>query len=439
MSEQKFDRSKFKGAKLSTLKETKAEAEKKDVQLIGGDYDGRVNFHKIEDGRNEFRIMPAHDPNDPSYRAVRTSQLECEVPVYTDGKDTGKVTKKHKKIFIATQHGNEALKKLGKDPIELYIKYVGEDSKLIDNKDDRQTFLNPIRGWRGKDGKWNWGIMPSTTFVCYAGKDGVLGRLELWDKWVKQMDKITAAIEEEEKEILDYDPFSDPDEGYPIAITKEKNDKNKMEYNLDRVNPKKRQSWDEFCEENRISDVQLIELFEKESLTELYVDVYSKRDFDLAVNGLRILDKDNKFNIFENEDFLKELDEIEALVPEPKQKEDDVQAALDKAAANTTAWPKPKCKKYLKAYILDSYDGEDSENYLNALEALELGELRNWCSIAEAGEELPQLEEEDPSNDTEVPDDVQQEEEQEEESKEESKTSEVDSALANIASRRRRR
>lgn len=427
MTEQ-FDRSKFKGAKLSKLRETKEQADKKDVRLLGSS-EGRVNFLSVEEGRNEFRIMPPHNPNDPTYRPLRAAMLECELPVFEDGKETGKFEFKNKKIFIATQHGNEALRKLGKDPIETYIKYVNDEASLIDGKDEKQKFLSPIRGWRGRDGKWNWGILPSTSFVCYAVKDNQLGRLELWNSWVKEMDKIMALIEEEEDEVLDIDPFSDPDEGYPLVIKKEKNEKDRWEYTVDRLNPKKRQSWDEFCEENRVTDEQLKELYEKESLTELYVDCYTKRDFDLAINGLRLFDKKFKFNIFENDEFLDELEEIEKLVPEEERKEnsdESIKKEFDKAGADTSKWPKPKCKKYLKAYILDAYDSE-AEDYLQKLEEIELDELREWCSLAEAGEELPELTENDSS--IKAPEDTESEE---------SENSE-DAELNNLIGNRRRR
>ena len=425
---EKFDRSKFKGAKLSKLRETKEQADKKDVRLLGGSSEGRANFLSVEEGRNEFRIMPPHNPNDPTYRPLRSAMLECELPVFEDGKETGKFEFKNKKIFIATQHGNEALRKLGKDPIETYIKYVNDEASLIDGKDEKHKFLSPIKGWRGRDGKWNWGILPSTSFVCYAVKDNQLGRLELWNSWIKEMNKIMALIEEEEDEVLDIDPFSDPDEGYPLVIKKEKNEEDRWEYTVDRVNPKKRQSWDEFCEENRVTDEQLKALYDKESLTELYVDCYTKRDFDLAINGLRLFDKKHKFNIFENDDFLSELEEIEKLVPEDEPKENSdatIEKEFEKAGNDTSKWPKPKCKKYLKAYILDSYD-EDAEPYLQKVEELSLEDLRSWCELAEAGEELPEVE----TDNIKAPDDAEVEEENE---------NTEDDELNNIIGRRRRR
>ena len=136
-----FDRSKFKGAKLSTLKETKEKADDSNVRLLGGGNNNRPNFHEVKEGRNVFRVMPPHNPEDSTYQPFRSAMLECELPEMKDEKETGKMEKKLKKIFIATVHGNAETRKLKKDPIELYIKYVSEMAALYDDKDERQKFL----------------------------------------------------------------------------------------------------------------------------------------------------------------------------------------------------------------------------------------------------------------------------------------------------------
>ncbi|MBK5194271.1 MAG: hypothetical protein JJE07_13930 [Flavobacteriaceae bacterium] len=461
---EKFDRSKFKGSKLSKIRETKEDAKKKDIQLLGGNR--RAQFIKIEDGRNELRIMPAHNPEtEPPYRPMRTSTLECELPEIKDGEETGKMIFQNRKIFIATQHGNENLRALGKDPVELYVSYVKTLSEGIEGKKERETFLQPITGFKSPKG-WVWGILPSTNFVAYALKDNLLGRWEIWGNWIKTMDKITAAIEEEEESILDYDPFSDVDEGYPLVVKKEKNDKGKYEYTLDKLNPKKRQTWEEFCEENRVTEAQLNELLSKESLTELYVDCYYDTDFDMAVNGLQLFDKKEKFGIFENDEFLDELEEIQKICPvrekeekEETKKEEKSTGRGKRGATKTeetkettkeedpepdeedmTEWPKVKAKKYLKAFIADNYEDEEYDAYLEEIEQLKLSELRKWCIQAEEKETLPQLEVATPDDEPEdkgvtPPEDTETEESETEEHDE---TGEKDE-LEKFTSRRRRR
>lgn len=445
---EKFDRSKFRGSKLSKIRETKEDAKKKDAPLLGGNR--RASFLKVEEGRNEFRIMPAHNPDkEPPYRPMRTVTLDCELPEIKDGEETGKIIIQKRKIFIATQHGNEDLRKLGKDPVELYVSYVRKLAEAIDGKNERADFLKPITGYRSTQG-WVWGILPSTNFVAYAIKDNILGRLELWDAWVKAMDKITVAIEEEEEEVLDYDPFSDVDEGYPIVIKKEKNDKGRFEYTLDKVGQKKRQSWEEFCEENRVTEAQLAELLSKESLTELYTNCYYDTDFDLAVNGLQLFDKQEKFGIFENDDFLDELEEIQKICP-VKEKESEgetkTEGKVEKSGENKTtdedlaeddfdSWGKVKAKKFLKSFIADNYEDEEYDSYIEEIEQLKLSELRKWCAQADSEEKLPALlGAETPGADVAPPEDTQSETSENEEHDETGEKDELDK----FTSRRRRR
>ena len=432
-----FDRSKFKGAKLSTLKETQEKANETNVKLLdNGEQNGRPGFHTMKDaGRYVFRIMPPKNSEDPTYQPFRSTMLECELPEYKDGKETGKMEVKKKRIFIATVHGNEETRKLKKDPIELYIKYVGELAALYDDKKDRQKFLNPVTGYQPLNQKWVPGIMPSTSYVCYALKDGKLGRLELYDKFIKEMDKITAKIEEEDDEVTGIDPFSNPDEGYPLVIEKKKaKDKdgkelNKWDYDIDRILPKKRQSWDDFCEEHRVTDEQLKELSEKESLKELYVDVYTKRDFELALNGLQLFDQKYKYGIFENDEFVKEIKEIEAVVPEPKKDDtSDIEEAFDKKKQSAKDWDDKKCKSYLRAYVMDEDNGLDVDAYLEAISQLNYKELHEWCILVEKGKKLPELETEDEQPDVEAPEGTEVEEGSSEEDE-----------LAKLTANRRRR
>jgi hypothetical protein len=411
--EKKFDRSKFKGTKLSKLNEAKNEAKKKETQFYKPQ--GRSKFHSIEEGTNIFRIMPPHSPEDLSYYACRTAMLKCEVPVYEDGEDTGKTEIKNKKIFVATVHGNEKLRGINKDPIETYIKYVYELAGTFDNKDDRQKFLSPINGFKDAKGNYTQGIKPQTTFVCYAIKDGEIGRLDLYEAYMKEMNKIQNAYDEAEDEELLEDIFSNPDEGYPLIIkkspSKEKNRKWDIEISEGKL--KKGQDWDKFFKENRVTDAQLQEMMELPSLKEMFVDVYSKRDFDLAIEGLQRFDQDNKLNIFENEQFVKEIKEIEVLVPEAKKKDSDVDEAFNSPKAKE--FSKIKAKKLLKAYINENYEDVEEE-YLEALNGLDEDELREWYNLALKEEELPELES---GNDVEVADDVESEEEEQEEEEEE--------------------
>jgi hypothetical protein len=431
-----LERNKFSGTKLSVINDTVKKAESNSTQIFRQD-GSRVDFHKIEDGKNTFRIFPAHNwEKDPPYRAFRTVWLKCMLPEWVDGKETNKLVEKNKKIFIATQHGNQE-----KDIIESYLEFVKELSESYDSKEEREKFLAPVKGYTGKDKKWVSGIQPSTTYVCYAIKNGTLGRLELWPKWRKEMERLVLSEDSDEAPI-ETDVFSDPNEGYPLIITKTKNDKGKYDYVIEKENLRRGENWDKFFERTKITDAQWAEWEKQESLTELYTDCYTTRDFELAMNGLQIFDKQYKYNIFENDEFQQLAKELKSKLREPDKKEesenkvgksgtDDIDKVFEKEdSKDITEWPKFKCKKFLKNYVVANYDGEDQEPYLQEIEKLDMKDLHAWCELASKEEELPYLEQEETEVDEDivVPEDVEVVEEE----------STVEKAIETVINRPRR-
>jgi hypothetical protein len=373
-----FDRSKFKAAPISAIENQEAKARKASKSFNQG---GRVSYHKVESGENWFRIAPAHNSADSPYVPARTSFLQCEVDVYADGEPTGEKEVKAKSVFIATQHHD----KITKDPIETYIDYVYKRAnEEFQDKEDRQKFLYPITGAKIK-GKWTSGIKPSTNWNAYAwDKAGTLGRLQLYDNWMKELREVSAR--ESSDEVVSVDIFSDPDEGFPLLIEKTK-EKDKWKYTIVNESLKKGEGWDDFFKRNRVSDAQLLELTEQKSLKELLVNVYSMRDFDLALDGLKRFDDKEKYGIFENDDFLNEIEEIHAQIEALNESKGDGESKTsskknESKEENEDVSP-IKMKKFLKDYIEDNY-GEDFD-----LPNMKGAELKEWYDLAKEGEELP--------------------------------------------------
>jgi hypothetical protein len=399
-----FDRSKIKGAKISTLKKSREEAEKKSYNNSRD----RVGFLKIEEGVNIFRIYPPHDPSDPPYQPLRTTYLKCEVNKYENGELTEETEVRTKRVFISTIHGNEEIKG---DPVELYIKYAYQKAAdEYQDKDERQKFLNPITGHM-LSGKWHPGIRPQTNYIYYAEKSDEFGRLELSPQITKRMEELN--VTEQYDQPIETDIFSDPDNGYLLKIIYDKSAKKGKKFNISKVefNPRGLKPTEvadalkKFQEESRISDEKLEFWLNQKSLKELYKDVYSTRDFDLALDGLKRFDEENEFDIFENDEFLTELQAIAETVPEPPQKETEDEGETKKEQSemsnqasstqkeneketkedeeNADKWSKIKCTKFLQVYVEENY-GDDVE-----LPALKLKELREWSNLALLGEELP--------------------------------------------------
>jgi len=378
-------REKFQGAKMSANKDIQKNAEENNKSFYKND--GRAGFLNIDEGRNVIRILPPHPDSKiaAAYLASRSSMLKCELEVYEDGEPSGKTEVKNKKIFIATQHGG-----LAKDPIEVYIDYVRKYAEdAIDDKKERQKFLYPITGWSDKSG-WHWGINPKTTFVAYAIKDGKFGRIELYEGWIKEMNKL--AIAEEVDEVMAVDPFSDPNEGFPLIIDKNKNDRGKWEYSIMKDEPSraKRESWTEFFNRTMVSDAHLEELVKQQPLTDFYgTDVYTMRDFELAVDGLRRFDEENKYFIFENEDFLAEMEEIEKVVKPAKEKntDADLKNSFEKEKEKEAVSEEvsiPEMKMELKRFITKTYGA----SFVDQIPFSKV-QVQKWYALMEEGSDLP--------------------------------------------------
>jgi len=381
-----FDRKRFVGGKIAANKDMQKSASENNKPLF--DDNGRVNFLTIEDGRNVFRILPPHpdDKSGATYVPYRVSRIECECKVYKNGESTGETEVKQKNVFIATQHGG-----LKADPIETYIDFVkARAADEFTDRDERQKFLAPITGWRGRDGKWNWGIAPATSFVCYAIKDGKIGRLELREQWIKDMDRM--AISEDADDVIDVDIFSDPDEGYPLIISKGI-EKNKTVFTLEKEVPRRGESWDEFFNRNRVSDEQLEELLKLDPLSKTYgKEVYTRRDWDLALDGLKRVDAKYKFNIFKNSEFIEKLSEIEASVKDDLRDDDDIKRNFsekgrgDKRVEDeeTESISVSEMRVALKRAIKRVYD----EQYVDQIPASDK-DVKKWYQKLINGDELP--------------------------------------------------
>jgi hypothetical protein len=413
-------RNRFRGAKLSNLQDTIKEAKSKSYSQ-----NERPGFHNVtkEPGVYKLRIAPPHNVDTGvSFRPIRTTFLKCELPKLDENKKEieGEVEIRGKKVFIATMHGDS----IEKDPVELYIEHVKKQVyDQYQDKDERQKRLIPITG-NFKKGKDNIpGITPQTNYVAYAWMNGRLGRVEVYQSIMNKIEELNIAEQSDEE--IKIDIFADPVEPIFLVIDNDPSRGSKQRYIVSKESPnfakylkeyknkeEAIEKYEKACEGYKVSDEQLKELLEKESLEELYVNVYTKRDFDLALNGLKIFDEQNEYKIFENEEFLKELEEIEKQVPEKTEKENsneekDVEDNFKKTQEEQeesvqedyTKWSKIKCRKHLEAYILENY-GNDA--MLPEKVEGDLDVLRKWVELSIKEEELPfedyQEQEKDDSN-----------------------------------------
>lgn len=444
----KFDKSKFK---KQSIEDVEAEVKQAEKTMFKGSK-SYTGFATVQKGKNVFRVVPAMGK---AYVACKMSKLRVEVPTYDEnGKVTGKEVK-DKNVFCADIHGNSLLK--GKDPIVLYCDYVRKKaSEEYQDDAERRKFLNPIMGYK-KGNKFVWGINPTLAYVCYVyqgTKD--FARLQLYGTWMKRIKEIS--VEMSDDETVSFDIFSQLEGAYPLVITMGEDDKGKKTYSLSAGIPKKGQTWDDFFEETAIPDEDM-EYFLNEvpTLEEIYKDVYSQKDFNMALDGLKRFDEENGYDIFADDGFLTEIEEMAALIPEDGDKDDEGDEApkkkpasksnkvkkepepddategdeeeekpaprrkapasapaKEKAAKVASYPPLSKMKKFLEDYI-----GEECPE-AELPDDLTIAEVRSWYDLAQAGEALPFPEEDETSTETASEPESDDEPENEEEPKEES-------------------
>lgn len=404
----KFDRSKFKKQSVEDLDSEVKQAEKT-MRKGGKSYTG---FATVQKGKNTFRVAPSMGK---AYVACKMSKLRVEVPTYDEnGNVTGKEVK-DKNIFCADVHGRNLLK--GKDPIVLYCDYVRKKaSEEYQDDTERRKYLNPIMGYK-KGNKFVWGINPTLAYVCYVyqgNKD--FARLQLYGTWMNRIKEIS--VEQSDDDTVSFDIFSQMEGAYPLVITMGEDDKGKKTYSLSAGIPKKGQSWDEFFEETAIPDEDM-EYFLNEvpSLEEIYKDSYRTKDFEMALDGLKRFDEENNYDIFSDDEFLNEIEEMAAMLPDDSQSEEDkktpfdededeeekpapkkqvVKAPASEKAAKVASYPPlSKMKAFLSQYIGEEYPGMEIPSDLT------ITELREWYDLAQKGEALPFSEDEEENADQE--------------------------------------
>lgn len=417
----KFDKSKFK---KQSIEDVEAEVKQAEKTMFKGSK-SYTGFATVQKGKNVFRVVPAMGK---AYVACKMSKLRVEVPTYdANGKVTGKEVK-DKNVFCADIHGKNLLK--GKDPIVLYCDYVRKKaSEEYQDDVERRKFLNPIMGYK-KGNKFVWGINPSLAYVCYVyqgSKD--FARLQLYGAWMNRIKEIS--VEMSDDETVSFDIFSQLEGAYPLVITMGEDDKGKKTYSLSAGVPKKGQSWDEFFEETAIPDEDM-EYFLNEvpTLEEIYKDVYSQKDFNMALDGLKRFDEENGYDIFADDGFLTEIEEMAAMIPDEDSKNDEGEEdeapkktkstskskkveepetdeekpdpvknlasspAKEKAAKVASYPPLSKMKKFLEEYIGEEYPEAELPDDLT------IAEVRSWYDLAQAGEALPFPEEDETSTET---------------------------------------
>jgi hypothetical protein len=334
----------FKRTKLKTLND-----QDKELQQRGFKGKSRRNYLKIEDGENYFRLLPAHiESKSFAYKAVR-HQLPW---IYAQ--ENGPDRESFKNIFNARQHGGAK-----KDIIEEYIKFVEyiASSEMGDKSEKEiEDFLKHVNGWKGE--RWNRGLGADDKDMMYAiscsrsskGEliAGDIGVLEIGKSIKTDINKMAAGAQDEE-DPAGTEPFTDPEIGIPIKITRNSKAKKPADYYITEFYKLKSAAspvpiptpW-------AIDDEILEELDKKDSLEKMYgPNVYTRRDFELALKGLELFDKKFKYGVFEYDEWNDIVTELSEDWPVEGESEDEGETEDKKSEAS----PKTSTKSSTKGRV----------------------------------------------------------------------------------------
>ena len=254
-----------------------------------------TEYLNLEDGKTvKIRIFPGHPGVQDFYVAKKCYWLSF---VGDDG-ETHRGT-----VLDSKVHGGTKF-----DVVEEYVKWA---KKKIGNDADK---LEALVGNGPKSNSLN----PQYSWLCYADKingDDQL-RAKIWEfkKMVRDaMNKL--AFSEDEDEVIEVDPFTDPDEGLPIMVTYRKNPNKKKGENFYEVSfPKK-------VSARPLTDEEIEYFMTLKPLNEI-LSKYGMKDFERALEGLQNFDEENEIGLFDDEDWIEHLEEIKAQYDSDDSEED---------------------------------------------------------------------------------------------------------------------
>lgn len=353
-----FDRNKFKAPKLETNKKVSDEVNK----TMRVNNSNRGDYLSIDEGANIFRLFPPHNPDEPTFQPKVVYWLDCRVPkTDSDGNPIeGEFEWKRRPIFDSRIHGGTP-----KDIIDEYIKFTKDQVFQNNSSEDAKKLVAPINGWRDKQGKWNPGILPSTSFVAYATKGDItianLGRLELFQSVKDELEKLN--VDEKSGDIISTDIWSGPDDGIQFVLTHRKDDKGKWSDTIQKrqfspSDPRDRnkiaQEWEEFSQSQMIPDDVLEHWSKMEPLSSQFKNAYKRSDFERAVEALQKFDREHSYHTFENDEFLDIVQEIDGYYPEDEESNGENESNAGSQETSTMLDYSEMSREELKKIIVEN-------------------------------------------------------------------------------------
>jgi len=343
-----FDRSQFG---QTSLKAIKAQEKAQEALRPTNRNSDRVAYHKLTEGENKFRIYPFHldGGGNSFYEAKSSSFLDVTSQKYGDDnkpiEDEFEV--KRKPVFNAKVHGvdsdGNALKM---DLVDVYLDTLKKklEEEYEGDKEGYQAKWNIATS--GKKAFFKTCIKPSDKWVVYAdkwnGEGWEFGILE-FSKSIKFDLNDLSSQNEGEDDVVNVDPFSNPDTGICIVIEKDsvagkKDPKNyyKVDFEETRV-AKKGGGFTTESNPTPLSDQALTAFMDVPPLHKKLRGVYTETTFTNEIEGLDSFDKAQGFGVCDSDEYLEALTYLsENVQPDPEREERGEEDEVDSSA------PEPK-------------------------------------------------------------------------------------------------
>lgn len=311
-----FDRSAFRGASSSRRKQQMAANEEQTSYQGGGEKTNRRVYNKLKKGKNYLRIFPIHPKTLETLGFDLSSNMYPKTGHYLD--TLVKYTKNGEAVEEIQRRQHLSSKVHGGTEKCLIDEYISFSHKVaydeIQDEDERTKFLSPIKNWQtGIMGKTKWAAF-TKMYKDKSKEEFERGITMVPVSVVNKMNELSADDDDAE-DVMETDIFSDPDDGLVMIITSDpeagKSDPSKYY----QVAPDYKGGADP------LTDEDLEWLMEQKPLNEMYVDIYTRKDFFNALNALKAFDEKNDLGIFSYDAFLDIVEEISNYYPEVDEEE----------------------------------------------------------------------------------------------------------------------
>lgn len=315
------DRNKFQATSLAKNKEADEAVE----AVVGRSGFERADVHKLESGKNTFRIYPPHpdgggetfaEPVVRVFLPVMVEEKDDKGNVVMEGKNP-KMKEIQKPIFNSRYHGSTP-----KDLVEQYVALGEAHAETIKDTKLKEAFLNRLKGKFSRTASERLpGLTYKTTYVMYAdsikgGAVAKFARLEVGTAIKDGLNKAAAATEDAGDPIA-VDPFTDPDTGRAVIITYNNQATKPADYydvQLDSTSVKGPGN-QLILKTYPLTDEQLEKYLKYPSLHSLYHNSFKRKDFEWQLKGLELFDKKYNIGIYDTDDFASIVEEISGYYP----------------------------------------------------------------------------------------------------------------------------